>query len=856
MTTTKYNILNKDSAKEINNTSDEKLVSEIDAANSISKTVKETVESARSVLRFNVYAIAGGFISLTYGAYLVGHSGFGATSMLCIGLGVAVSAWMMRNNYLTERDIGLSIDRSVSLNEKECILARLTDLPSWVFFPETERVEWVNKILKQLWPYVGVYVKEMLKETMEPSIRESLPSYLQSFRFEKIILGDMPPRIGGVKVYQENVSRNEIIMDLEIRYSGDCNIQVGVKKFKAGIKDLQIYGTIRVVMKPLVKIIPLVGGVTVFFLNRPRIDFNLTNVANVLDMPGLGDILRKAVSEQVAAMMVLPNKFPVQLIQDIPLKSLKFSPPAGVLRLNIVEARELVKADVGVLGMGKSDPYCIISVGIQEFRTPVVKNTINPKWNFFCEPIIDQFVGQNIDIEVMDEDQSSKDDFLGRVSIDISKLVKKRDISAWLQLEDTKSGSLNIQSTWLTLSENPEDLAQQLLDIRNINSRSTMYSAVLLVFLDSAKHLPNVNRGAEEPSTQVHFTVTGFKESSAIRPHSNDPIWEETFRFLLHNPEIQDLTVEVTDTKSNKPIGMTRVHLCRLLREKEMQLEEPFQLLGAGPNSKILMTLQLRILVPCTGKTNFVKKEEMSKREKSPDDKDSKSTMDLPDLPDVAPSARPLSPSTPTIQDMIQTTLVPAVDNLEFQVEKSDATLLSSSPPETSDSTSLKSSPIKTPSPVKKKTSSPPSISGDSIKSNRSIRSNSGIIKIQLTIRYSIPRNKLVVVVHKAKNLPHKDGEDKPDPYVKIYMTPDRNKETKQKTQVIKNTCNPIFDESLEFDVNMSEVANYSLEVTVISKSGSMMFPRGKVLGKTVIDLSQQDLSKAATEWYDLDATD
>lgn len=39
-------------------------------------------------------------------------------------------------------------------------------------------------------------------------------------------------------------------------------------------------------------------------------------------------MLRKAVNEQVAAMMVLPNKFPVQLIQDIPLKSLKFSPPA------------------------------------------------------------------------------------------------------------------------------------------------------------------------------------------------------------------------------------------------------------------------------------------------------------------------------------------------------------------------------------------------------------------------------------------------------------------------------------------------------------------------------------------------
>lgn len=52
----------------------------------------------------------------------------------------------------------------------------------------------------------------------------------------------------------------------------------------------------------------------------------------------------------------------------------------------------------------------------------------------------------------------------------------------------------------------------------------------------------------------MHFTVTGFKESSAIRPHTNDPIWEEAFRFLLHNPEIQDLTVEVSVhlTKCNK----------------------------------------------------------------------------------------------------------------------------------------------------------------------------------------------------------------------------------------------------------------------------------------------------------------
>lgn len=96
------------------------------------RTLTETIESTRNILRYNVYGLAGGVISLCYGTYLFGHTGFGATSSLCIGLGVAVSAWMLRNNYLIEREIGLSIDRSVSLNEKECILARLTDLPSWV----------------------------------------------------------------------------------------------------------------------------------------------------------------------------------------------------------------------------------------------------------------------------------------------------------------------------------------------------------------------------------------------------------------------------------------------------------------------------------------------------------------------------------------------------------------------------------------------------------------------------------------------------------------------------------------------------------------------------------------------------
>ena len=43
----------------------------------------------------------------------------------------------------------------------------------------------------------------------------------------------------------------------------------------------------RIVYKPLISSIPIIGGMQLFFLNNPDIDFNMLGVADVLDMPGL-----------------------------------------------------------------------------------------------------------------------------------------------------------------------------------------------------------------------------------------------------------------------------------------------------------------------------------------------------------------------------------------------------------------------------------------------------------------------------------------------------------------------------------------------------------------------------------------
>ena len=50
-----------------------------------------------------------------------------------------------------------------------------------------------------------------------------------------------------------------------------------------------------------------------------------------------------------------------------------------------MEAKDLMKKDISVLGKGKSDPYAIITVGAQQFRTQTIDSTVNPVWDFWCE---------------------------------------------------------------------------------------------------------------------------------------------------------------------------------------------------------------------------------------------------------------------------------------------------------------------------------------------------------------------------------------------------------------------------------------------------------------------------------------
>lgn len=55
---------------------------------------------------------------------------------------------------------------------------------------------------------------------------------------------------------------------------------------------------------------------------------------------------------------------------------------------------------------------------------------------------------------------------------------------------------------------------------------------------------------------------------------------------------------------------------------------------------------------------------------------------------------------------------------------------------------------------------------------------------------------------------------------MKLYLLPGRSKESKRKTIVVKDNCNPVYDSTYEYIISAAELMTTELEVTVATQKG------------------------------------
>uniref|UniRef100_H2ZR67 Extended synaptotagmin-2 n=2 Tax=Ciona savignyi TaxID=51511 RepID=H2ZR67_CIOSA len=728
-----------------------------------------------------------------------------------------------------------------------------------VYFPDVEKAEWLNKIMQQMWPYITNYVKTVIYEKVQGSVQSS-STLLSNFNFTEINLGCTAPRVAGLKVYDNSLTRrNEIVMDIQIVYDSECNCGVSVNRLQAGISNFSVRGLLRVEFHPLIEQMPLVGAVSLSFVNDPCIDFNLTELANLFDLPGFNHLLRGAISDGVCGMMVLPDKYVIKLHPDVDISRIRFPLPQGVIRIHVIEARKLEEKDKKILGFGGgSDPYVTVKVGQQhKFTTSIIKNNVNPRWNEVFDALVHDVPTTQIQFALFDDDGAlNKSDNLGMVSIPVKSVFELGIIDEWVQLSDASTGAIHIRLEFYELSEDPADLIEVL---EHSNSDEKIYSSLLNIYIDGAQNLPVnylqlywqsfftwyvnllysagtylglVNLEHEESCSLNILSQNVMSEKTAS--HTCNPVWEESFNCLVSNPNLDNVSFKISNqhgTKQNT-LGHLKFSLGQLLKAKEMTIEQPFALKSSGPTSVLNARFCLRIL-------------KLKSQSKSPD----KSSFLLESLSSAVENENP--------ENSIEAESLEGSDvgsSLSRSSASANFGLFLALKKNASNGTNsvlglnTTSSSGRTPS-VASEISNIGEISNlrrrlhaKSPNQPNDVMTDNDLGRLKLTIRYS--KKRLVVLVLMAENLIACD-EDTSDPYVRIYIIPD--KRTRKKTKVVKRDLSPSVGS--KFDIPKKEVKQKKLHVSVKNQTGFLSSEK-VLMGQVIIDLTELDLLQPNTEWY------
>uniref|UniRef100_A0A7N8Y9N4 Extended synaptotagmin-like protein 2a n=1 Tax=Mastacembelus armatus TaxID=205130 RepID=A0A7N8Y9N4_9TELE len=737
--------------------------------------------------------------AIIFPIYILGYFEFSFSWVL---IGLAMLFYWRKNH--GSKDYRINQALAYLEHEDKAVKQSLppTELPPWVHYPDVERVEWLNKTVKQMWPFICQFLEKLFKETIEPAVQNANP-HLSSFCFTRIDMGEKPLRVNGVKVYTENVDKRQVIMDLQISFVGNTEIDVDIKKYycRAGIKSIQM------------------------------LDISWTGLTNMLDIPGVNGLCDSIIQDIINSQMVLPNSIRIPLVGDTQLAQLRFPVPKAVLRIHFIEAQDLLSKDTFMKGLikGKSDPYGIISIGTKQFKSKVIQENLNPKWNEVYEALVYDNAGVKIvDIELFDED-TDDDDFLGR-----------HFCLQWFALEDVSKGKLHLKLEWLSVLSKPDKLDQALMSINAGRGQANdgLSSALLIVFLDSARNLPRnplefnqvglkpasvskaIKSGKKvtsDPNPFVQFRVGHKSFESKTKYKTNEPVWEEAFTFLIHNPKTQELEVEVKDQKHDCSLGTLKMPLSRLLEADKMTLNKHFPLKSSGPSC----TLKMKMVLCLDDKAS-------SPSDSAPSSVQIRKASSTNPIPRPSGSSDSSKPPSSTSDRGVGGRGGGGGGRSLAEAGKSTSNLAISG-------SQQYLAGGKEPTPSIASDISNPYAAQELQQRLQQLQNGSGpghfpLGEIQLTVRHSSQRNKLIVVVHACRNLIAFTDHGS-DPYVRLYLLPDKRRSGRRKTHTLKRNLNPVYDQSFEFSVSFVELHRRTLDVAV--KNGGRLLSKHKgLLGK------------------------
>lgn len=135
----------------------------------------------------------------------------------------------------------------------------------------------------------------------------------------------------------------------------------------------------------------------------------------------------------------------------------------------------------------------------------------------------------------------------------------------------------------------------------------------------------------------------------------------------------------------------------------------------------------------------------------------------------------------------------------------------------------------------------------DMAEEGESKKSEEKLGRLNFKLEYDFNSNSLSVTVLQCEELPALDMGGTSDPYVKVYLLPDKKK--KYETKVHRKTLNPVFEETFTFKVPYADIMSKTLVFGIYDFD---RFSKHDQIGEVKIPLCQVDLAQTIEEWRDL----
>ncbi|KAK1370333.1 Synaptotagmin-1 [Heracleum sosnowskyi] len=525
------------------------------------------------------------------------------------GFGVGVSAGLVFGYYLfiffQPTDVKDPHIRPLVEQDSKSLQRLLPEIPLWVKNPDYDRVDWLNKFLEHMWPYLDKAICKTAKNIAKPIIAEQIPKYkIESVEFEALTLGSLPPTFHGMKVYVTD--EKELIMEPALKWAGNPNVTVAVKAYglKATVQvvDLQVFASPRITLKPLVPSIPCFANIFVSLMEKPHVDFGLKLLgADLMSIPGAYRFVQELIKDQVANMYLWPKTLEVPIMD--PAKAMKR--PVGILHVKILRAMKLKKKDL----MGASDPYVKLKLTEDKLpskKTAVKHKNLNPEWNQEFNMVVKDPESQALEFNVYDWEQVGKHDKMGMNVVSLKDLTPDETKELTLDLlknmnpndpvNEKSRGQLVVELTYKPFKEEdmPKDFDESG-EVEKAPEGTPSGGGMLVVIVHEAQDV----EGKHHTNPFARILFRGEERKTKHIKKNRDPRWEEEFSFVLEEPPTNDrLHVEVLSSSSRigilhprETLGYIDISLADVVHNK--RINERFHLIDSK-NGRIQIELQWR----------------------------------------------------------------------------------------------------------------------------------------------------------------------------------------------------------------------------------------------------------------------